>query len=737
MSACLCLQAQARTVRAINAVDDSPIVGAVVTVDGNKQLLTDSDGRFNLPENTPWAIRAAGFDRQSFTADAFGVSEKSVSLRPFYAKGIYLSQEAFWDPQRLDRILTDLRTTSMNTLVIDVKSQEGSFLVWQHADELKALVDQLHREGFYVIAKLAVFKDHVWARAHPESALKSSRGKPVRDNDGLQWLNPADRTVWLRVIKQANQTAALGFDEIQFDFVRFPTVADTPRLNADYRSKQIREFLTAARWALVPWNVFISADLYGYTAWDRSDTRVGQRLHELAPSLDYISLMLYPSLFHEGAGEVKQPLKEMAKLIQTSLENAQERTGLPKRYFRPWLQAFRDVHFDRREFQHQDLADQIKGAENFGVSGYLLWRTHSDYIRAALPAVGHRSAEEWGLLIEPLVQEQINENHIQGAVVLVGQNNETVFEKAYGLRKVGAAPELMTADTIFDLASITKALATTIAVLQLSEQGKLSLDETVIQYWPEFAQHDKDSITLRDLLTHYAGLRPDLDLSTPWIGYDTAMQMIVNEQLVRSPKLRYVYSDIGFEVLGELVQKVTGQSLPDYCEEFIFKPLGMTSTRFLPPETWKPRIAPTQDLPGRVYWGTVHDATTRWMGGVAGHAGVFSTAQDLAVFAQMLINGGVFKGHRILSEELIKRMTMRQSPIAQGRSRGLGWDLGGYQGYTLFPASSYGHLGYTGSMLWIQPDQKRFLIVMTNRTYPDATGDARPLREALLGLMER
>jgi CubicO group peptidase (beta-lactamase class C family) len=336
--------------------------------------------------------------------------------------------------------------------------------------------------------------------------------------------------------------------------------------------------------------------------------------------------------------------------------------------------------------------------------------------------------------IPAIVSQEIASGHVPGAVILIGDSRHDLFRQAFGQRVLGADPRPMTVDTIFDLASLTKVVATTTAVMQLSEAGRLDLDAPVAKYWPAFAANGKAAITLRDLLTHHSGLRADLDLSQPWSGHDTAMAMIVAEKPLYPAGSRYLYSDTNFEVLGELVRRVSGLPLDQYCREKIFQPLGMTDTGFLPPPGLHDRIAPTEDTQGHVHWGDVHDATARWMGGVAGHAGVFSTADDLAIFARMLLNHGELNGVRILSAGSVARMTRVEAP-AIGHTRGFGWDLGGVLGDPNFPAGSYGHLGYTGTMIWIDPGRDLFAIVLTHRVYPDGTGDAGPLREAILGLL--
>ncbi len=355
---------------------------------------------------------------------------------------------------------------------------------------------------------------------------------------------------------------------------------------------------------------------------------------------------------------------------------------------------------------------------------------------AEAPGGGGRLLRESDLEpIANLTQAEIKAGRIPGAVILIGTRDRVVYRRAFGHRMHKPKRVPMTVDTIFDLASLTKVVATTSSVMQLIDRGKLKLDDPIVKYWPQFGSNGKGTITTRNLLTHYSGLRADLDLSREWSGYDTAMNMIVAEKPLARPGTRYRYSDVNFEILGELVRRVTGSTLASYCRKNIFTPLSMLNTRFLPPPTLRDRIAPTQDLPGRIHWADVHDATARWMGGMSGHAGLFSTAADLAIYARMVLNGGAVDGVRVLSERSVREMTTRQSPPDGDRARGFGWDMGGPDGYTEFPDGSFGHLGFTGTMIWIDPGPGIYAIVLTHRVYPDGKGDADPLRKAVIELL--
>ncbi|MBV8475568.1 MAG: beta-lactamase family protein, partial [Acidobacteria bacterium] len=295
-------------------------------------------------------------------------------------------------------------------------------------------------------------------------------------------------------------------------------------------------------------------------------------------------------------------------------------------------------------------------------------------------------------VIDPIVKEAITAKEIPGAVLLVGHNGRVVYRKAYGHRALEPRGELMTADTIFDMASLTKVMATTTSVMQLVEQGKIKPNDVVEHYLPEFGQNGKQDVTVRELLTHYSGLAPDLDLTNMWGGKATAYNMAFAGKVENPPGSRFVYSDINFITLGALVERVSGESLDHYAQEHVFAPLSMTRTRFLPPPSWRTKIAPTQyDDSGHMLRGEVHDPTARRMGGIAGHAGLFSTADDTAKFAQALLSG-----KRILSPLAIEKMTSPQQPPNATAIRGFGWDIDTPYSSNrgdLLPVGSFGHTG--------------------------------------------
>jgi uncharacterized protein YbbC (DUF1343 family)/CubicO group peptidase (beta-lactamase class C family) len=329
--------------------------------------------------------------------------------------------------------------------------------------------------------------------------------------------------------------------------------------------------------------------------------------------------------------------------------------------------------------------------------------------------------------VDAIMQEAVAKGNIPGAVALVGHNGRIVYRKAFGWRSLEPAREVMTVDTIFDLASLTKCIATATAMTQLIERGQVRLNDPVAAYLPAFAQNGKENMTVRELMTHFSGLSPDLDLKSPWQGRDAAFAMAMQEKPDLPPGTRFIYSDVNFEILGFLIEKVSGMPLNEYASAHIFAPLGMRDTRFLPPPDWIARIAPTQyDEQGNMLRGIVHDPTARRMGGVAGHAGLFSTADDLAKYAQALLSG-----NKILSRPAVEKMTTPQQPATAASLRGLGWDIDSPFSSNrgdLLPVGSFGHTGFTGTSLWIDPVTDTYIILLTNAVHPHGKGSAISLR---------
>jgi len=311
------------------------------------------------------------------------------------------------------------------------------------------------------------------------------------------------------------------------------------------------------------------------------------------------------------------------------------------------------------------------------------------------------------------VRDAIANGNAPGGVLLVGHNGAVVYRKAFG--HLTTAADVMTPETIFDLGALTEVVATTTCVMRLEQEGQIKLNDPVAKYIPDFAQNGKQDITIRMLLTHYSGLPADLDLKESWNGTDEGYNRVNAAKLVNAPGSTFVYSDVGFVVLGELVQKVSGMPLDQCAQTYVFGPLGMTNTRFNPPQAWQSRIAPTQrdEHTGLTLRGTVHDPTARQMNGVAGNAGLFSTADDLAKFAQAMLNGGA----PILSPLVVEKMTTPQQPANLPSVRGLGWDIDSPFSSNrgeLLPVGSFGHTGYTGTSLWIDPTTNTYIVLLTN-----------------------
>lgn len=342
------------------------------------------------------------------------------------------------------------------------------------------------------------------------------------------------------------------------------------------------------------------------------------------------------------------------------------------------------------------------------------------------------SSEQQFPQVDTIINEAVRSGLIPGAVLVVGHNGQVVYRNAYGSRALVPRREPMTIDTIFDAASLTKVVATTPCVMKLFEQGKIRLDDPVTKYLPEF-QGGKSDITVRLLMTHFSGLPPDLSLKPRWSGYETGIQKALTTTPMNPPGARFVYSDINFLLMGEIVRRLSGETLPQFAHEQIFAPLGMSDTEFQPPASLRARIAPTEidaDT-GQPLRGVVHDPTSRYMGGVAGHAGVYTTGGDLAKYAEMLLGMGQSNGVRVLEPATVKKFTEPASPADQPILRALGWDmdspLSSNRG-ELYPIGSYGHTGYTGTEMWMDPTSNSFVILLTNAVHPNGVKSLSSLR---------
>jgi uncharacterized protein YbbC (DUF1343 family)/CubicO group peptidase (beta-lactamase class C family) len=335
--------------------------------------------------------------------------------------------------------------------------------------------------------------------------------------------------------------------------------------------------------------------------------------------------------------------------------------------------------------------------------------------------------------IDEAIQHAIRNQACPGGVLWLEHRGHS-YHKAYGNRSLVPDTEPMSEDTIFDLASLTKVIACTPAVMLLIERGQIKLDATVQSYLPEFNGDGKEAVTVRHLLTHVSGLPGDIETRSDWHGQEAAIQKACAEKLLTPPGTAFRYSDINFFLLAEIVQRVTKTPVEEFVAREIFSPLKMTDTEYLPPKTKLGRIAPTEVVGGKPYRGIVHDPTARHMGGAAGHAGLFSTAADLARYARMLLNQGELEGARIFSPETVQLMTSVQTPPGLVARRGLGWDIDtGYSGPrgAIFPIGSYGHTGWTGTSLWIDPFSETFVIFLSNRNHPSESGNVGQLRRDL------
>lgn len=368
-------------------------------------------------------------------------------------------------------------------------------------------------------------------------------------------------------------------------------------------------------------------------------------------------------------------------------------------------------------------------------------RSINDPVR---PSVSHDHLA----LMDGVIAESIRKHELPGAVVLVSRKGRIVWEKAYGARAVEPVREVMTPDTIFDLASLTKVIATATSIMILVERGQLRLNDPLSKFIPELKGDQRSRITIEHLLTHRSGYAPDFDLGERWTGYDEAIKRLYVEPLRNAPGTRFVYSDIGYIALGEVVRRVSGRPLDEFARRNIFIPLGMTSTGFRPARALISRIAPTEKRRGQLSYlgdsgqdagvegdkwlrGEVHDPTSFRMAGVAGHAGLFSTARDVATYCQMILNKGVYHGTRILSPASIATMTRPRQVAANGWSRGLGWDINtsfSVNRGDAFPLGSFGHTGFTGTSVWIDPSTDMFVVFLSNRVHPNGKGDVAALR---------
>lgn len=355
----------------------------------------------------------------------------------------------------------------------------------------------------------------------------------------------------------------------------------------------------------------------------------------------------------------------------------------------------------------------------------------STFVFAGLP---HAAPKEVGLdaaqldRIGGVVQEALDQKRMPGCVVCIGRQGRIAFLRAYGNKQIEPEPAPMTTDTVFDLASLTKPIATATSVMLLVERGQVRLSDKVAAHLPEFGQNGKDDLTVLQLLTHQSGLVADNPLSDYADGSEKSWERIFALGLENEPGAKFLYSDVSFLVLGELVRRLSGKDVHEFSQENIFRPLGMAETGYLPPEELRKRAAPTEKRDDHWMQGEVHDPRAYALGGVAGHAGLFSTAEDLAIYAAMMAGRGRFGETTILSEPAWREMTGPHE-VSSG-VRGLGWDK--KTGYSsnrgeLLSTAAFGHGGFTGTAIWIDPELDLFVIFLSNRVHPNGKGLVNPL----------
>jgi len=403
----------------------TPIAQAYVTLNG-QPVQTDGNGKFHFPTPaTPQSaaatpsldlrVRSIGYQRHLQQLPANPAAPLHIELTPFTPKALYLSVYGIGSGVLRPAALGVIENHSPNALVIDVKGDAG--LVGYKSDipmaaqigarkvttvrDMKGLLDELRGKGVYTIARIVVFKDNLLARTKPELAIRNKADEVFQDREGLAWTDPFQPEVWEYNLQLAEEAARLGFDEVQFDYIRFP---DTRGLKfskentEDNRVAAITGFLTAARQRIEPYNVFLGADIFGYACWNTNDTEIGQRLEDLAKPLDVISPMLYPSGFQFGIPGYRNPIENSHEIIYLSLKRAQERTGLKPVHFRPWLQAFRDYAFDRRVFGPQEIQQQISASDKFGAGGWMMWNPRNVYsAEAYIPLTRYTLQEQESL----------------------------------------------------------------------------------------------------------------------------------------------------------------------------------------------------------------------------------------------------------------------------------------------------------------------------------------------------
>lgn len=378
----------------VDAVTGRPVPDAIVTI-GDRAIPADAAGRFRVDTTTgTLGVRAVGYRRAEVNLSR--ELPAKIPLVPFVPKALYLSVYGVGNTKLRDAALNLIRATQLNALVIDLKSERG-IVAYPSAiplaaaigaqrtimiPDLRALVGSLHRQGIYVIARIVVCRDDLLASAHPELAARTRAGGIYRDQQDMRWVDPAQPAVRDYNLAIAVEAARAGFDEIQYDYLRFPDANDVRLPDAatePARTGAIDAFLDAARARLAPYNVFLAMDVFGYVCWNPSDLHIGQRLENILARVDYLSPMLYPSGFTFGIPACTNPVAHVHEIVQRSLQQVLARTRVSPLRIRPWLQAFKDYAFDRREFAAGEISQQIRAAEEVGTDGWMLWNARNAY----------------------------------------------------------------------------------------------------------------------------------------------------------------------------------------------------------------------------------------------------------------------------------------------------------------------------------------------------------------------
>lgn len=371
------------------------IIQNAIIISQGKEYKVNRNGNFTVPNDKSIGVRAIGYERKFYT------SSGKIFLSPLIPKALYLSSFGATNLQIMKNAKELMKNTEINSLVIDVKMDRGQVAFVSSnpiaknigAQELilfknlPNFIRELKKEGIYTIARIVTFKDTPLATAYPQWSIKTTKGEFFKDKEGLRWIDPSIKESWSYVLSIAKESAKCGFDEIQFDYVRFPDregIEFSVKNTSTERIKAISDFLETARKELTPYNVFISADIFGYVSWDDGDLEIGQKIENISKHVDYLSPMLYPSGFHMGIPGHRNPVVSNYEIIKQSLDRSlQKSKGSPLAY-RPWLQAFRDYAFDKRIYGEKEIRAQIKASEDFGSAGWILWNPRNVYTSAGL-----------------------------------------------------------------------------------------------------------------------------------------------------------------------------------------------------------------------------------------------------------------------------------------------------------------------------------------------------------------